>query len=380
MLRGMTRARLALLLVITVAAATALFVLRPKVDLIVVNTTGAPVRVVANGHKIQVAAGAQHRLERLGANLSLRATATEGGASLAEIDTSCRGAETWVFSVAPVTTWWAVSKGYGDMAHVASSCAPFAAAGLLFPLGDDFLPVIDQPMPLDLRVKKGVTGAVKKGLWSDAYAEQAHPRRAWLAVHTNAAFTVRLLVNGEELATLPRGAVAHLEVRPGPVALRAIAVDGPGAKQTFEVQGVLEGGPPLAQAPTYVWDVDGSSRFKVVSRRYGVDPDADGPPPPPRPFESPGGLFRLPPGFYHEVDAPLPDRFHEARTVEFLWCDRMLIQQAAAGTPGIPPELLNATPGKGRRRDRKATQQPPPPDSAPQDSPFPPVVPDSDGR
>src|SRR5688572_15514780 len=130
----MKRFAAVVVLVLAVAAIVALIVLRPRIALIVVNTTAAPVQVAANGHELRLEPGEVRLLEKVAARLSLRARA-EGGASLAEIDTSCAsGARTWVFSVAPVTTWWEASRGYGDMAHVTTSCVAFAAPGPLFPL------------------------------------------------------------------------------------------------------------------------------------------------------------------------------------------------------------------------------------------------------
>lgn len=373
----MSRARVVVPVLLVAGAAALLVGRRSAVDVIVVNTTAGAVRVQANDREVRLEPGERQRLDGLSSRLTVRAwDAADGGASLADVSTTCQGARTWVFSVAPVTTWWAISKGYGDLAHVGSSCEPFATSGPLFPLPEPFLPVVDEPMPLEVRVPKGVTGATKRGLWSDPYVARTWPRAVSLAVHSNVGATVQLFMDGQPLAELPHGSVAQVMRAPGPVSLRAVVADGPEAGKEFATSGVLDGSPPLGPLVAWVWDVDGSTRFHVVSRRYGRNPD-DGEVPAARPFETASGLFRLPGDFHHEVDGDFPDRWHVEGVLKMLYCERLLERRRSPPPPPFMPSGGSGTPRRRADRPVPTTAGEPQRETVGEDAPFPPVPPDA---
>jgi hypothetical protein len=140
-----------------------------------------------------------------------------------------------------------------------------------------------------------------------------------------------------------------------------VVLSGPDSGKEFTTTGVLEAAPPLGPMATYVWDVDGTTRFHVIGRRYGRDPDKGGVPPA-RPYEAPHGLFRLPEGFYHEVDAQFPERWHQERVLEMLWCERFV---ATGGKPQPPM-------GPGGNARRRGSSRPA---NQVEENPFPPVDP-----
>lgn len=343
----------AVLILLCLAAAVAGRALVPQVDLIVVNPGRSPVEVRVAGDAVGVPAEGTLRLARL-PRPGLRVEGPDGVERRPDAGTG----STWVWTVAPVTTWWEVRMGYGDQAHVGSSTRPFAAPGPLFPLPEDFLPVVDAPMPEGVRVKRGTTGAVRSGLWSDGYAARVAPPRVNLDVHNGTKATLRLELPDEPPLVLPPGSLAHLEgMAPQALTARAVVVDEAGDGRVYTLEAELAAAPPLAPAPTYVWDVDGATRWWAVPRRYGPGADAE-PPPPPEPFEAPGPFFRLPDGFYPEVDAPFPDRWHRAEVLRVLRCAALHERR------GGPPAVLEAHPHDHER---------PPARTPGQEGPFPPV-------
>lgn len=349
---------LPLLLVASVVGLT----LRPRVHLVIVNPAPTPAEVRVHGDLVGVPANGALRLEGLpAAGLRLEAPGE------AALEPACAPGSTWVWTVAPVTTWWEVSQGYGDLGHITSSTRPFAAPGPLFPLpADGFLSVVDAPLPRAAKVKRGTTGAVLSGLWSDAYADRVAPREVSLDVHNGSRATVRFEAEGVPTLELKPGGMVHIEgLRRTALPLRAVVVDASGDGRVYSADAVLTPGAPLAPAPTYVWDVDGTTRWWVVSRRYGPDLDAQPPPPPPRELEAPGPLFRLPDGFFPEVDAPFPDTWHVAGVLEVLRCQAM--HDRARGAPEVPAALRRAV-ETGRREPGDA---PAPLPEGP--GPFPPV-------
>ncbi len=351
---------LPLLLVASVVGLT----LRPRVHLVIVNPAPTPAEVRVHGDLVGVPANGALRLEGLpAAGLRLEAPGE------AALEPACAPGSTWVWTVAPVTTWWEVSQGYGDLGHITSSARPFAAPGPLFPLPDDgFLSVVDAPLPRAARVKRGTTGAVLSGLWSDAYAGRVAPREANIEVHNGSRATVRLEAEGAPAIEMPPGGVTRIEgVPPGTLPLRAVVVDASGDGRVYSVDAVIAPGAPLAPPPTYVWDVDGTTRWWVVSRRYGPGLERQPPPPPPRELEAQPPFFRLPDGFFPEVDAPFPETWHVAEVLEVLRCESRHAPSldGAELPPGLRRMLEARRPGIG-----EAPAPTPTPDEP---APFPPV-------
>lgn len=364
----------AVVLPLLLVAAVVALRLAPRVDLVIVNPGDQPAQVRVHGDAVGVPAHGALRLDDLPAR-GLRLEAPGAGALTPE----AAAGSTWVWTVAPVTTWWEVSMGYGDMASVTSSTRPFSAPGALFALPDGFLSVVDAPLPTEARVKKGTTGAVLSGLWSGDYADRVAPRTVTLDVHNGSRATVRFEMAGASSVDLPPGSVLHMEgLRPQALPLRAVVVDAAGDGRAYAVDADLAPAPPLAPPPTYVWDVDGATRWFVESRRYGADVDAQPPAPAPRAFDAPGPFFRLPDGFLAEVDAPFPDTWHVAGVLDALRCQALHERAASEGVPAaLQDAMQRRTPGQ-QPRQRKPRRSwsgstPPPERATERESPFPPV-------
>lgn len=367
---------LAAALVVVVGAS---LVLRPRVDLVLVNPGAAPVRVKVAGDPVEVPAAGTLRLAGVPA-AGLRLEAPDA----APIQTDCPASAlsappTWVWSVAPVGSWWEVSKGYGDQVHVGPSARPFVAPGALFPLPTGFLPLVDAPLPDDVRVKKGTTGVVRSLLWSDAYAaREGGSRGVTLFVHNSTQEPVDVRLEGhEEVVVLPDASHAF-DLAAGPIALAAQARR---TGEAFSAQVDLAPGPPLGGPAVYVWDVGQTSPWWVVSRRYGPDPEAGEPAPRPRKLEQEPGsaVFRLPAGSFPQIDVPFPEAWSRPEVLTMCWCESYFGRQgaAAAALEGLKERVLES---KDRRTslgddsparpDEVGPPLPPPPA---EDAPFPPV-------
>ncbi|MCO5166948.1 MAG: hypothetical protein M9894_11345 [Planctomycetes bacterium] len=352
-------------LVVATLAAAAAVLLRPRADLLLVNPGPTPARVVVGGQAVEVPAAG---------TLSLPGVPTGGllleAPGVAAIRSDLGGTSrpphpTWVWAVAPVEGWWAASKGYGDQAHQGESAAPFEAPGALFRLPPDFLPAVDGPLPEQVAAKRGSTGVVRKVLWTEGHVERARTRQARVLIFNSTRYLVKVETPKQVLADelVPGGHVEAVDVPRGRLTLRATPV---GVDHTvFEAEVDVEPGAPLGDPTLYVWDLSGQTPFWVVSRRYGVDPDAGEPAPGPRRFERPEGqaLFRLPDGFLPHLDKKLPDTWHRAGVLHALWSDGFYSAPPfELGTDAVEALL----PGMSRRRT-------PPTDDGPGATPFPPV-------
>lgn len=374
------RKLLPIVLVVILAAVLANTALRRTgLNLVVVNPSAAAVKISVNGASHEVPASGRLLVEGLPRDLKLSAGGVPvdaGGASAS--------ATTVVWSVAPVGTWWSVSKGYGDLVGTAPASTAFVpSSSPVFALPEDHA-LVDEPLPENAAVKKGVTGTLLRGLWTDGFAERTAPRRVMLVVHNDAGFPMRIEINGATAAKLlPPEAVMHVPDQPaGPMKLRAVILDKAGKDaQDYPLEVELTAGAPLAPPAVHVWDVGGKSRFWVASRRYGPNPDADGPPPPPAPFEVPAGqsstFFTLPAGFFHEVDAEYPDTWGRQEVLKFLWCEDFVHKQR---NKVIPPEiqskldaLVKAGPGGEGTKPPETTTATPPQTSTEGPQSFPPV-------
>jgi hypothetical protein len=329
------RKLLLLTLVVALVAVTANTMLRRKVDLVLVNPSPTAVSVTVDGAPYVVPAAGKLLVEGVSPDLKLAAA----GVPVSPGVSGAASAKTFVWSVAPVTTWWTVSKGYGDQVGKSPATTAFVpSSSPVFALPDDYLALVDAPLPENAAVKKGVTGTVLRGLWSDGYARRTTPPQVMLVVHNDSTAPLRVELDGVVAATLPPNAVMHVPKQAaGPVKLRAVTeVDGKDGKE-YSLSVTLTPAPPQAPAAVYVWDVTGTSHFWVASRRYGVNPDADGPPPPPEQFVVPAGFdstfFRLPEGYFHEVDATYPDKWHRQELLKFLWCEKFLQKEIPMEIP-----------------------------------------------
>lgn len=360
------RKLLPIVLVVALVAVTANTMLRRKVDLVLVNPSPAAVKVTVDGAPYEVPAAGNLLVEGVSPDPQLAAAGVAVSPGLSGAAT----AKTLVWSVAPVTTWWTVSKGYGDQLGKAPATTAFVpSSSPVFALPDDYLPLIDAPLPENASVKKGVTGTILRALWSDDYATRTTPPQVALVVHNDSTDSLRVEINGVVAATLPANAVMHVpEQAAGPVRLRAVVeADGKDGKE-YALSVTLTPAPPLSPSAVYVWDVTGTSYFWVASRRYGVNPDADGPAPAPALFEVPAGFdstfFRLPEGFFHEVDATYPDTWHRQEVLKFLWCEKFLAKTIPME---IPPSLqrkldeaVKLGPGGRKKPDGSAEDVTPP--------------------
>jgi hypothetical protein len=340
--------RLALIVGVPVAALATLPLLPRPVDVVLVNPLDVAVTAApAGGATIVVAPREAARIELVAGHVSIEARGPDGAAlGTVEGEAPARFLErrpTWVATLAPVTSWWVVSKGYGDQRAAAPPPAPYTPAGPLFALDPDLL-AVDAPFPEELRVPAGTTGAVRRALWSRAFVERT--TAVTLVVDdTGTGAPLRVEVDGA-----PRGKVAPWStltltgVAPGPHRLRAQEV-GPAGEpgHVWEVTGDLDVADPLDR-PTYVWNIDGAARYVVLSRRYGPAPAGAPPAPPLRPFSPPGPLFRVPRAFYPGFDATLPDRWR-AGVLEALWSEA---DHRAQGQPRFVLPPLPLVPPRGR--------------------------------
>lgn len=367
------------LVVVGLAALGAYALLRRKVDLLLVNPSAVAVKVTVNGAPYDVPAAGQVLVAGVSPDLQLQA---DGVTLAADAGAGAAPSKTWVWSVAPVTTWWTVNKGYGDLIGAAPASTAFVpSSSPVFALPDDYGQLVDAPLPENASVKKGVSGTVLRALWSEAYVERTAPRRVMLVVHNDSPRELRIEQEGATLAALPADAVMHVPDLPsGLVKLRAVVVEPEGKDgQVYTLEADLQAAPPLSPTRVHVWDVVGSSRFWVVSRRYGPDPDAEGAPPPPTRFEVPAGaattFFTLPDGFFHELDAPFPETWPRQELLKFLWCDDYLKKQQRArrGALVVPGEddLQRRLENEVTKRGRRAPAPPGAPGAEP--APFPPV-------
>lgn len=356
-------------LVVASMSAAAAVLLRPKVDLVLVNPGAAPARVVVGGKAVEVPANG---------TLSVPGVATGGlhleAPGVAAIRSDLGGTvraphPTWVWAVAPVDGWWAASKGYGDQAHLGEAAEPFAAPGPLFRLPPEFLPVVDGGLPEQVAAKKGTTGTVRKVLWSSGHVERARVRQARLLIFNTTPYLLKLEAAGKAIAeeVVPGGHVEAVELPTGRLHLRATS--GLANHLDFEVEAEIEPGPPLGEPALYVWDIGGATPFWVMSRRYGPDPESGEPAPKPRRFERPEGqaLFRLPDGFLPHLDQPFPDAWHRAGVLHALWSNEYYTRTPIEITPG----MLEAKRPKAQGTPPVPPEQEPP--VGPPPAPFPPV-------
>lgn len=324
--------RLAALVVGTpLVAVTALLLLAPpRVDLVVVNGTGAPVVVTVGGRPpARVEAGEELALEGLAAGrmrLVAHEAAVATGSRPARVDEltgdllAGLGAPrpTYVWDVAAATSFMVVSRGYGDRKDE-RGVEPFAARRRrLFALPPGFIPGVDASFPDLARVTSGTTGAVRQALWTRAHAERVGKAEVVLLVDDWVGTSVRFELDGVVQTVVRSGtAITLTGVPPGRHALRAVAlrVDGAetGVVHTLEADLLAE---PFAPPAVWVWNVAGAQQeYRVVHRVYGGDER----PPGPATLASPGELFRLPADFYPGINALLPDRWTRAGVLKALW-------------------------------------------------------------
>ena len=313
-----------------VAVAALLALAPPRVDLVVVNGTGAPVVVTVGGRPpARVEAGEELALEGLVAgrtHLVAQEAAVATGQRPARVDEltgdllAGLGAPrpTYVWDVAAATSFVVVSRGYGDRKDE-RAVAPLAPGGRrLFVVPPGFIPGVDASFPELARVTSGTTGTVRQTLWTRAHAERVGKAEVVLLVDDWVGTSVRFELDGVVQTVVRSGtAITLAGVPPGRHTLRAVALrfDGveTGAVHTLEADLLAE---PFAPPAVWVWNVAGAQQeYRVVHRVYGGDER----PPGPATMASPGELFRLPADFYPGINARLPDRWTRAGVLKALW-------------------------------------------------------------
>lgn len=313
-------------------AVTALLLLAPpRVDLVVVNGTGAAVVVAVGGRApARVEAGAALTLEGLAAGrtrlVAQEAPVVTGGRpalveELAGDLVAGLGAPrpTYVWDVAAASSFVVASRGYGDRKDE-RSVEPFAGARgrRLFVVPSGFVPGLDAAFPETARVSSGTTGAVRRAVWTRGHADQVGKAEVVLLVDDAVGSNLRLFVDDVEQAVIRGGtAIAVGGVPPGRHALRAVEVrqDGVDLARVHTLEADLQA-EPFAPPAVWVWNVAGAQReYRVEHRVYGEDR--------PRPatatLAAPGELFRLPADFYPGVNCVLPDRWGRAGVLRALW-------------------------------------------------------------
>ncbi|MCA8920373.1 MAG: hypothetical protein KDD82_01115 [Planctomycetes bacterium] len=315
------------------------FALAPRrVDLWVTNGRPLPieVRVGATPHRLE-----PHQTLHLRVPAGYRPLAGPGGVVRADLTASSIGPRrAYVWNVDEQASYWIVARGYGERTDPRPE--PFSAPGTVFPLPADFVPTVDEPLPEEVRVKRGQSGAVRRALWTEHYAAAAEPATLQLIVDNTGMADLELQIDGEPKARVAREAIHVVDsLTPGEHTFVALERGPKGAAgRRFEHRVTL--GPAAFTPRTFVWAPGNPApSYALVAQSYGDVDEL----PPVEPFQAPASWFVLPADVYSvnafpETLAPPPGA--KGAIARSLWTrrafeDYRLRPKLSKWTEGINP-------------------------------------------
>ncbi|MBL4848803.1 MAG: tetratricopeptide repeat protein [Planctomycetes bacterium] len=158
-------------------ALTILLVRSTQIDLLVHNSTGTPRALRVGDQTLFLGPHGVAELKDVPAGSLRLGAAPLGPDAQEEVEyapavASLSGRRCYVWTVGGPTDYWILTKGYGDRSEQRYAPARVRPPAALFALPSELLPALEPRFPEDVRVAKGETGAVRRGLFTKRSLER----------------------------------------------------------------------------------------------------------------------------------------------------------------------------------------------------------------